>query len=568
MGLFTSSPADSLNEIASLSITIGTTQVESSYNIFSVSVKKEVNKLSRATVSILGGDPKLGTFEESEDTPFQPGAPVEISFGYNQTNSVVYKGIVDKQKISVKPGYHQAKGKNLLVIECVDMAVSLVNTYTTDIYESKSDSDIISTLLSKVSGLSKTVSTTSVVHDYLPKYDSNDWDFILNRAEANGMIILNSDNKITVSEPESLSFFPMPTMEITYGDGVIDFEGEVNSATQFSKLSYGSYDSFNEKFVSADSQEPSLTSQGQDDGLSLSSNVGPSTNEFNISNEIDSLEAKQIASAMLTKSRMSRLVGQICVKGVNSLDLGDLVTLSGFGFNFDGTIYITSLRHEFQRGQFMTWIGFGKRYNVMENKNTIRLSDWNPSIQGLHIGTVTKITGDPNNEYRVMVNIPAIKATGDGIWARLSNLYTTVKGGSFFIPELKSQVIVSFIANDIRQPVILGGLYTKKNSPYAPISATNDKKAIVTTSGMMLEFDDKAKKVTISSGKNSVAIDEKGITLLSDKNSVAIDANGITLTAPSNSIKLDGGGTTITASALNLKVSKKLTITSASTAIN
>ena len=97
--------------------------------------------------------------------------------------------------------------------------------------------------------MSKTVSTTSVVHDYLPKYDSNDWDFILNRAEANGMIILNSDNKITVSEPESLSFFPMPTMEITYGDGVIDFEGEVNSATKFSKLSYGSYDSFNECFA-------------------------------------------------------------------------------------------------------------------------------------------------------------------------------------------------------------------------------------------------------------------------------------------------------------------------------
>ena len=38
-----------------------------------------MNKLSRATISIIGGDPKQNTFEESEESIFTTGSEVEIS---------------------------------------------------------------------------------------------------------------------------------------------------------------------------------------------------------------------------------------------------------------------------------------------------------------------------------------------------------------------------------------------------------------------------------------------------------------------------------------------------------
>ena len=140
------------------------------------------------------------------------GKEVEISFCYDQSNSLVFKGIISKHSLKIQRGFQDNKTNNLLVIECVDKAVKLSNTYTSEIYEDKLDSDIINSLISNASGVSKNVSFTSVMNDFLPKYNCNDWDFILQRAEANGMVVLNSDNAITVTEPKPLLSMPLKTM--------------------------------------------------------------------------------------------------------------------------------------------------------------------------------------------------------------------------------------------------------------------------------------------------------------------------------------------------------------------
>ena len=182
MGLLFPSPSDSLNQLASFDVKVDGTQIESSYKLFRIQTFKEVNKLSRATISIIGGDPKQNTFEESEESIFATGSEVEISLGYEQSNTVVFKGIISKHALQIKRGFQTAATNNLLVIECVDKAVKLTNTYTAEIYEDKLDSDIITSLISNAAGVTKNVSFTSVMNDFLPKYNCNDWDFILQRA--------------------------------------------------------------------------------------------------------------------------------------------------------------------------------------------------------------------------------------------------------------------------------------------------------------------------------------------------------------------------------------------------
>ena len=161
MSLLFPSPSDSLNQIASYSLKVDGTVIDASYKIHSVRVNKEINKLSRATISIIGGDPKLNTFDESGESIFATGSEVEISFGYDQTNSTVFMGIIDKHSLSIKGGFQNSPTSNLLVLECVDKAVKLTNTYTSDVYESKLDSDIISTLISNAAGVTKSVSFTT-----------------------------------------------------------------------------------------------------------------------------------------------------------------------------------------------------------------------------------------------------------------------------------------------------------------------------------------------------------------------------------------------------------------------
>ena len=532
MGLLFPSPSDSLNEIASFDVKVGGTQIESSYKLFRIQIFKEVNKLSRATISIMGGEPKENNFDESEESIFATGSEVEISLGYEQSNILVFKGIISKHALQIKKGFQTSATNNLLIIECVDKAVKLTNTYTTEIYEDKLDSDIITMLISNAPGVSKTVSFTSVINDFLPKYNCNDWDFIIQRAEANGMIVLNSDNVITVTEPKPL--LTIPELTLTYGNGMIDFHAEVDATTQYSTFDIISYDPFNEEAVSSVSQEPSLVDQGNLEGLTISKDVSPSKNELSISSILTSSEAKNIADAYLMKSRLSRLVGKICVKGINNIDIGSIVTLVGFGARFSGMAYVTYLSHEFQGGSFKTWIGFGMRYNPIENKNKIDVSKYTSKIEGLHIGKVTKIDADPNDELRIQVNIPTLKATGDGLWAKLATLYAGEEAGSFFIPEVDSQVVVSFLSNDSRYPVILGSLYTKTTKPYKTIDPENQFKAILSKEKLTLEFDDVEKIITVkSSDDNYIKIKE------TDKEIEITDINKNTILTSADGIKLD-----------------------------
>ena len=570
MGLLFPSPADSLNQLASFAVKVDGTQIETKYKLFRIQTFKEVNKLSRATISIIGGNPKENSFDESEESIFATGSEVEISLGYDQSNEIVFKGIISKHALKIKKDFQSVSTNNLLVIECVDKAVKLSNTYTTEIYEDKLDSDIITALISNAPGVSKTVSFTSVMNDFLPKYNCNDWDFILQRAEANGMIVLNSDNAITVTEPKPL--LTIPELTVTYGNAMIDFHAEVDATTQYSTFDLSSYDSYNEEAVSSTSQEPSLVDQGDLDGVTISKDVSPTKNELSTSSILTSSEAKNIADAFLMRSRLSRLVGKICVKGINNIDIGSIITLVGFGSRFSGLAYVTSLSHEFQKGNYKTWIGFGMRYNPIQNKNKLDISRFTSKIEGLHIGTVTKIDADPKDELRIQVAIPTLKATGDGMWAKLATLYTGNEAGSFFIPEVDSQVVVSFLSNDSRYPIILGSLYTKTTKPYKTIDAENQFKAILSKEKLTLEFDDVDKIITIKTSddnyikiketdkeieitdinKNTILTSEDGIKLTSEKD-ITIDAKGKIILKGGKGIDADGGSKmTIKAGAIEM----------------
>jgi len=570
MGLLFPSPADSLNQLASFAVKVDGTQIETKFKLFRIQTFKEANKLSRATISIIGGNPKENSFDESEESIFATGSEVEISLGYDQSNEIVFKGIISKHVLKIKKDFQSISTNNLLVIECVDKAVKLSNTYTTEIYEDKLDSDIITALISNAAGVSKTVSFTSVMNDFLPKYNCNDWDFILQRAEANGMIVLNSDNAITVTEPKPL--LTIPELTVTYGNAMIDFHAEVDASTQYSTFDLSSYDSYNEEAVSSTSQEPSLLAQGDLDGVTISKDVSPTKNELSTSSILTSSEAKNIADAFLMRSRLSRLVGKICVKGINNIDIGSIITLVGFGSRFSGLAYVTSLSHEFQKGNYKTWIGFGMRYNPIQNKNKLDISRFTSKIEGLHIGTVTKIDADPKDELRIQVAIPTLKATGDGMWAKLATLYTGYEAGSFFIPEVDSQVVVSFLSNDSRYPIILGSLYTKTTKPYKTIDAENQFKAILSKEKLTLEFDDVEKIITIKSSddnyikiketdkeieitdinKNTILTSKDGIKLSSEKD-ITIDAKGKIILKGGKGIDSDGGSKmTIKAGAIEM----------------
>lgn len=533
-------PSDSLNKPLSFAIKVKGKLLDDKFQVFKLYVKKEVNKLSRAKFSVLGGDPYLQKFDESEDASFKPGEEVEILMGYDQKNVTVFKGIIEKHSISLGEGYDRYATKSLLVIDCVDKAVKLTNSYTTNIYEKKKDSEIITTLLASA-GVSKKVKATTLKHDFLPKYNINDWDFIIQRSLKNGLVVLNSDNNVEIDIPKSKG---AEVLTVAHGKSTISFNAQIDSSTQFGSSNFSSWDPFTEKKSDNAAKEPSLDKYGDLTGKALAKKTSPSKINQHYPQPIGSSEVKLIGNSELMLSRMSKLSGKVKVKGVNNVKLGDAIKLSGFGKHFDGKVFVTAIEQQISSGIFETTIGFGLKDVLPKQKDMTSVEDIIPKISGVHIATVKKIDKDPDNEYKIQVQIPALKLTGDGIWARLTHFYTSDKAGSFFIPEKDSQVVVSFIANDPRYPVILGGLYTKKNQPYSEIKATNDLKSIVSKEKLTLEFDDKNKMITLQSGdKNKLVISEADAKnwrgWKAKKGFLIEDVNGNIITTSKDGISLE-----------------------------
>jgi len=574
------SPNDSLQKTLSFTVKVNSKELDAKYQVLSIQVWLAVNKVARARISILAGDPYENTFEESEDADFAPGKDVDIALGYDSSNTTVFKGVILKHCIDIREGYLKFTSRSVLVLDCSDKAIKLTIGRKTALYEDKIDSDAMTTIAS-AAGVDKSITATSVTHPFLVQYDITDWDFILKRAKANGMILLNSLNKLTVKAP---AVSGSSVLTLTQGEDVSSFRGEVDAGTQLQAVTADSWDPYNEAATTSTGAEPSsLDKPGDKVGKTLGQVASPASLSLGVKSPLATTELKELADGVLVESRFKRVRGEVSFRGANTVTLGSIVTLAGFGTLFNGTAYASSVEHLVEDGSWTTRVGFGLPDDIFESASQQRDDQrWLGPVAGLHIGIVKKLDADPLSKYRIQVMIPSIKSTGNGVWALLSQFYATNNAGSFFIPEVNSEVIVGFLNDDPRYPVVLGCLYDSKNKPSETLTADNNTKSLLSKEKLTLKFDDKDKIITIETpGKNQIVISDKdkSITIkdqnensiktsadgiaFSSKKSITFDSKdeititatkGITVKSSSDAVALNGKDVELTASA-SLKAS-------------
>ena len=538
-------PLDSLHKAPSSQIKVNGEILSANYEINKITTFKEVNKLSRARIIILGGDHTKNTFEESEDKIFDIGNEIEIKLGYDQKYTLVFEGIIVKHSISIKEGFVKTKSKSKLIIECADKAIMLKNTYTSAIFKEKTDNQIINNIINNVPGLDASVDSTDYEYTVLPKYNSNDWNFILERAKYNGFFVLNSNNKITIKDPNVGAIGP--AVNITNGTGTISFAAHLDSENQFNTLKLVSRDSFNNETYSKVGSEPNdINTNDTNTSKSLSRKTSPSEVEINLPHDIDSNELKGMADSLTKISRFQRISGNAKFKGVLDIDLDMVVNLKGFGNRFDGNVYISAVSHEIEEGRIYTEIEFGMKEDFLNQRNIFDKNQITNSISGLHIGQVGQIHNDPENQYRIKVQIPSLNDIGDGIWAKLTHFYSGTESGVLFIPEVGTQVVVSFIANESRFPVVLGCLYTNDKKPAESILEENDIKCFVTKNKLKISFNEKNKEISISTpAGNTIILNEENKEIsIEDQNNnfIKTSPSGIELNSGKD-IKITSSGT-------------------------
>lgn len=530
------------------------------YGIVSVFTSNQVNRIPQATLVLHDGNASKQNFQLSATDEFVPGKMVTIKLGYKQREQTVFEGIIVKHSIKAP-----LKGNSTLVLELRDAAVKTTLVRNNKLFTAASDTQII-TDLAKAAGLKITsVDASTLVHKEMVQYYCSDWDFMLSRAEANGWLVFAQNGKLSVGAPQWLNA-ALPKLTLAYGDNIVDFEADMDARDQYKSVKAKAWSTAEQSVEEKDGRVVPVPEQGNLPGSELADVFGTDL-QLQHTGKRGKQELQAWANAKLMRSRLAKVRGRVRIYGTSAIETGDFILLQGLGKRFNGPAFVSGVVHSFTAGS--TWVtdiffgysqeAFADRYATINDKPSAGLL---PSVNGLLTGVVTKIENDPDGEYRVQLRIPLISSAGQGIWARVARADAGNGRGMIFRPEVNDEVIVGFINDDPRDPVVLGMLHSSKLTPPADFShsdAQNKLKGIVTKSKIKLLFDDEKQTVTVSTpGKNSIVIsdDKKSITLNDQHgNKIVMDKNGITIESSKDfTVKAKGN---IKAEAVNIEQKAK-----------
>ncbi|MBJ7556621.1 type VI secretion system tip protein VgrG [Marinomonas spartinae] len=526
------SPITNISGATSFTIKANGSTINSEIGIIAIHVFYQVNQIASAELVLSDGNMAMQTFDTSEGETFKPGSKISISVGYSSQEEVIFEGLVISHAIRI-----DNNNQSTLNITCKDQAIAMTVARNSQSFLKQSDSDIISTLISNCSGLTaEKVESISEKHDELVQFNCTDWDFLLTRAEANGLVVSNQSNSLSVTAP---AIDKAPELVVTYGTDLIDFSAETDARHQLSQVTGIGWDPSQQKILKGQAAATSISGQGNFSDSDLAKVLDVKDYRLQTSGSLTQEMLEGWAKGQRVKSMLAKVRGSLTFQGNAKAKINTLIQLAGVGDRFNGSHYIGGVHHQIENGQWLTTVDLGLSPMWSTEHRDLGApsgAGWLPPVDGLQIGLVTKLDEDPESQFRIQIEMPALGDENNLVWARLASYYATQKSGNFFIPEIGDEVIIGYVNNDPSQPIVLGSLYSSQHTSPYDLTAENNTKAIVTKNQLKVEFNDEDKVITIvTPGNNSITISDKGKSItLSDqnKNTITMDDSGITLDSP------------------------------------
>jgi uncharacterized protein involved in type VI secretion and phage assembly len=130
-----------------------------------------------------------------------------------------------------------------------------------------------------------------------------------------------------------------------------------------------------------------------------------------------------------------------------------------------GTYHVTKVEHVY-RERFETRFVAGERRpsSLVDTLGGGAAPVATLQHHGLVVGQVTNNNDDEAKSGRVKVRYPGLAEDEESAWARVVTLGGGAKRGLVILPEVGDEVLVGFEGSDLRQPVILGGLFGDKHT--------------------------------------------------------------------------------------------------------
>jgi Rhs element Vgr protein len=514
--------------------------------LVSVEVQRAVNRVPSARLVFADGDMPTGDWPAADDASLRPGASISIAAGYGDEQRIVFKGIVVGLGVRI-----DADNASRLVVECRHEAVRMTLGRSTERHVRRSDDAIIRELV-QACGLEAEVDATGRTHEVLTQYDCSDWDFAVARAAANGLLVIAGDERVAVQAPRTSD---AAVLGVAWGEDLLSFSADLDALSQLAEVRAVAWSPARQSSIEgAPAMPQALSGQGNLDAATLAAALGSAPGRLHTSLALDEAELGAWAKARQLEAGLARIRGRMSFQGSAEARVGALIEVRGVGACFNGKVFVTAVEHEMVDGNWITAVEFGlapQALGAPAEPDAASAPGRLPGVEGLQIGVVTQIDGDPAGEQRIQVSLPVPPAAQNKVWVRHAQLQASAGFGALFMPEVGDEVVVGFLDREPSHPVVLGSLYSSARKPPHALERSNDIKALVTRCGHRLEFDDGRQSITVSTpARNKLVLSDGGKSvLLQDQhgNRVQLDAGGITIDTPGNLRLSAKGGVSIDA---------------------
>jgi Rhs element Vgr protein len=515
--------------------------------VVAVDVRHALNRLSTCTLLLVDGDIAEQKFAISDGGLFKLGAEIEVLARYEDSTSgekSLFKGLV------VRHGIESNDNGSCLRVEMRDKALRMTRPRRSQVFVDAKDSDVFAKL-AKAAGLQARVDATTTVHPSLVQVDCTDWDWLVTRAEAIGMVVATTGGGIRVTKPVLTG---SPVLQATWGMDIMDMEFECDALGQDASVEALSWDIGSQKLSKTKGAAPPKPKQGRMDGADAAEALGFGASTLVHRAPLLAEEAKAWADATAARTQFGLLRGRLRVQGTGLVQLLDGVEIVGVAKAFQGEVLVTGVCHRIGDGDWTTDLQFGLDATPHHRRSDIvsaPAAGLLPPATGLQIGIVEAVAEDPLKEHRVKVKVPSLGESTVGLWARIAAPDAGNARGICFRPEPGDEVVLGFFNDDPRLPVVLGALFSSKNAPPAAVLDASDKnnlRGFVTRSGLTLALDDEKKQLSLQtpSGAKLLLDDDGEAIVLSDKhgNKITLDKDGITI-ASAKDFKVDASGNVV-----------------------
>lgn len=562
--------------------------LKGAFSLLDCSVSHAVNRLPRAVITLLEMKANSNEFMIATSKELKVGGVLVIKVTYIKSTPVkLITGVIEKQ--TLQSDYSGTK----VYLELRHPAIRMTRQVNTRVFPPKSsDFSVIKALLGdwgkdnvKPKIASATPDLPKVPYDNLVQYESTDWDFICWRAAVNGRLVTVAKNGM------------IEVMIPALGAPALTLSIDENEILEYEITTDGTAFTASANSIGLDVKPTKTTVKKQPvkgPKMSDRSAIAPDLAKMVGGDGVDSFqsipgdgkEAKTFTEAQLLRADLSLVQGRISVFGdakLAALFPGQTIKVKKLGTLAGTEVLVSAVSHRLGDAGWIVDLHFGLEKTLYQEQRQLLPNPAMgllPPVSGLQLAEVLDTKEAPDEDARILVQavaqnepkIGAKAAVKTTFLARMLAFYAGEKRGAWFRPEKGDLVLLGFLNDDPRQPIILGSLYRSKNSIPALLKSDpkNMLKGLLFDEDMGITYDSVNKVISLSTkvqgelqsitldhgkGEGSVTIDHAGKhTITLTNKGIEIKTSGDLITNADGNISLTAKGKVeITGKEINLK---------------